>query len=175
MKLQQTKQKINPIIHTIDNVLEFMLFISLAIMSAIVFYNVVRRYLFGSALSWGDEMAQILMVWLTFLGAAVAMRDREHFAFDYLVKNMKATGKKVVILSSHIISISITIALIYWSGKVTWEIKDWVMPASTWLSRSFVYGACPVGCSFLLMYAVRNFIKDLKAKEVEVIHQEEEL
>lgn len=66
----------------LDRVLETMLFITLAGMSAVVASNVFCRFVLSFSFSWGDETAQILMVWLTFLGAAVATRDKSHFAFD---------------------------------------------------------------------------------------------
>lgn len=53
----------------LDVTLDALLFAALAAMAGIVFVNVFCRFVLKFSLSWADEMAQVLMVWLTFLGA----------------------------------------------------------------------------------------------------------
>ncbi len=129
-------------------------------MCGIVSINVFFRYILNFSLSWGDELAQILLVWMTFLGAAVAIRDKSHYTFDYLVKILSGRAKKVVILLSDLLVISTSMALIFWGLKVTYIFRLWEMPA-TGISRAFVYAACPVGLFFMVIYTVRNFINEL--------------
>ncbi len=157
-----------------DRTLETLLFVTLASMVSVVGINVFCRFILNFSLSWGDELAQVLMVWMTFLGAAVGMRDRSHYAFDYLVKSLPDNVKKFFVLLSEVITIAMTLGLLYWSAQVTILIRHWVMPAMG-ISRSLVYGACPVGTFFLLMYAVRNFITTLTAEERIVIATEKEV
>ena len=155
----------------LDRVLEAMLFVTLAGMATVVATNVFCRFLLNFSFSWGDETAQILMVWLTFLGAAVATRDKAHFAFDYVVRNLPQRVKKFFIVIGHLIVLAMTLGLLYWSGRVTVEIRHWVMPATD-ISRAWVYGACPAGCVFILLYAVRNLFTDLFAEQVEGVEEE---
>ena len=143
-------------------------------MVAVVSTNVFCRFILKFSLSWGDELAQVLMVWMTFLGAAVGMRDKAHYAFDYLVNSLPDSSKKFFVLLSELIAIAMSLGLLYWSAKVTILIRHWVMPAMD-ISRSLVYGACPVGTFFLLIYAVRNFFNTLTAEEGIVIAAEEEV
>jgi tripartite ATP-independent transporter DctM subunit len=57
----------------IDRLLDTSLWMILAAMAVIVSANVFCRFLLGFSIYWGDEVAQVLLVWLTFLGAAVGM------------------------------------------------------------------------------------------------------
>ncbi len=150
----------------LDFILEQLVFISLAGMSGVVAVNVFCRFVLGFSLSWGDETAQILLVWFTFMGAAIGMRDRSHYAFDFLVESLPKRAKKPVNAFSQLVCIAMTVALLYWSAKVTIMIRHWIMPA-TEISRALVYMACPLGCLFILAYAIRNFLQDLLAKEDE--------
>ena len=59
----------------LDRIMETAILITLASMSGVVAVNVFCRFVLNFSLSWGDEVAMMLMVWLTFLGAAVGMRD----------------------------------------------------------------------------------------------------
>jgi TRAP-type transport system small permease protein len=135
-------------------------------MAGIVFVNVFCRFALKFSLSWADEMAQVLMVWLTFLGAGVAMRDRMHYAFDYLVRSLPPVWRRRVVVGGHLLCIAMTLLLIYWSAQVTLLITAWVMPA-TGMPRSWVYAACPIGCTFLLVYQIRNLIGDARTASVQ--------
>ena len=143
----------------LDRILETAILITLASMSGVVAVNVFCRFVLNFSLSWGDEVAMMLMVWLTFLGAAVGMRDRANYAFDFLARLLPAGAKRPVRLFSELVCIAMTTGIIFWGTKVTIEFRNWIMPA-TEVSRALVYMACPIGCLFVLIYALRNFIRD---------------
>jgi TRAP-type C4-dicarboxylate transport system permease small subunit len=145
----------------VNRSLDFLLFIILAAMALVVAGNVFCRFLLHFSLSWGDELALILMVWLTFLGAAVAVREKAHYAFDYLVRNLPPKPQKTFKQFTHVVSILAISCLLYWSTEVTWGIRIWVMPA-TEISRAWVYGACPVSCLFMLFYSIENLFHAYK-------------
>ena len=119
--------------------------------------NVFCRFVLSFSLSWGDELALILMVWLTFVGAAVAVREKTHYAFDYLVMNLPVKTKKPFMLVTQLFVICTISCLLYWSAIVTWGIRIWVMPA-TEINRAWIYGACPLSCLFMLFYSIENMI-----------------
>lgn len=79
----------------IDKTLDISLIIILAAMTGIVAANVFCRFILGFSIYWGDELAQTLMVWLTFLGAAVAIRDGSHYTFSYLANKLKGRALRV--------------------------------------------------------------------------------
>lgn len=154
-----------------DRLLETLLIAALAVMVAVVGTNVFLRYVLEAALSWGDEVPQILLVWITFLGAALAFRKREQFEFDLLVRSLPGAVRRPLRVMTQILVIVTTSALIYWSGEVTVHIRQWAMPA-TGISRAFVYAACPVGCFFILVYAVHDLIKMIGRREEDLPGEE---
>ena len=54
----------------------------LAVMVVLVFGNVVLRYGFNSGITISEELSRWLLVWLTFLGAIVAVREHSHLGVD---------------------------------------------------------------------------------------------
>lgn len=54
------------------------------LMAGLVFANVITRYVFGFSLNWSEEIARYAMVWVTYLGAGLAMREGQHVAIEYL-------------------------------------------------------------------------------------------
>src|SRR5882757_5034459 len=67
----------------------------LAVMVVLVFGNVVLRYGFNSGITVSEELSRWLLVWLTFLGAIVAVREHTHLGVDTLVRMLSARGKRI--------------------------------------------------------------------------------
>lgn len=67
----------------------------LALMVVLVFGNVFMRYALNSGFILSEELSRWLFVWLTFLGAVVALRDKGHLGTDMLVGRLGVTGKKI--------------------------------------------------------------------------------
>ena len=62
-------------------------------MVVLVFTNVVLRYVFNSGIATSEELSRWLLVWLTFLGAIVALREHAHLGVDTLVRALPPLGK----------------------------------------------------------------------------------
>lgn len=74
---------------------------SLALMVLLVFGNVVLRYGFNSGITVSEELSRWLFVWLTFLGAIVALKEGAHLGSDTLVSRMPLPVKKLFFLLGH--------------------------------------------------------------------------
>jgi TRAP-type C4-dicarboxylate transport system permease small subunit len=144
-----------------NKTLDVALILILGGMAILVAVNVFFRFVLDASIYWGDEVALVLMVWLTFLGAAVSTREKEHYEFKYLVYKLKGTPLKVYLYTRNTITIVAIILLGYYSAQVAIEIHSWILPA-TEISRTFVYGACPLGSLFMLFYSIEQFINDIK-------------
>ncbi len=89
--------------HVIDGffrLLELLIVVLMVAMVVMVFGNVVLRYGFNSGIDISDEMARYCFVWLTYIGAMVAMREGGHQGVDTLVKRLPIGGKKTALFIS---------------------------------------------------------------------------
>ena len=75
----------------------------LALMVLMVFGNVVLRYGFNSGITVSEELSRWLFVWMTFLGAIVALRRHGHLGTDSLVSRLPVRGKKICLGISHLL------------------------------------------------------------------------
>ena len=73
-------------------VLKVAIALCLAVMVVLVFGNVVLRYIFNSGIAMSEELSRWLLVWLTFLGAIVALRQHAHLGVDTLVRALPPHG-----------------------------------------------------------------------------------
>jgi TRAP-type C4-dicarboxylate transport system permease small subunit len=88
------------VIDSFFKLLEFGVVLCLVAMVIMVFGNVVMRYAFNSGITVSEEMSRYCFVWLTYLGAMVAMRENGHLGVDTLVKLLPLSGKKFCVFLS---------------------------------------------------------------------------
>ena len=82
-------------------VLSALMVAALALMVLLVFTNVVLRYAFNSGITVSEELSRWLFVWLTFLGAIVALHEGAHLGTDTLVSRLSARGKRACMVLAH--------------------------------------------------------------------------
>ena len=119
--------------------LRFVMFVCLVIMVVLVFGNVVLRYAFNSGITVSEELSRWLFVWLTFIGAVVAMRDRAHLGMDSVVSRLPLWGKKACFFLSQVLMLYVVYLFAVGSWQQTIINLDNRAPA-TGLSSGFYYG-----------------------------------
>ncbi len=113
--------------------ISFLIAAALALMVVLVFGNVVMRYAFNSGFSVSEELSRWLFVWLTFLGAVVAVRDNGHLGTDILVGKLGPKGKKVCMGLSLLLMLFCLWLLFkgsYDQAVINWDTTSAVMEVS---------------------------------------------
>jgi TRAP-type C4-dicarboxylate transport system permease small subunit len=98
--------------------LEFLVVAALVAMVFMVFGNVVLRYGFNSGITVSDEMSRYCFIWLTYIGAMIAMREKGHLGVDTLVKHLPVAGKKACLFLSE--SLMLWCNVLFFIG--TWKM-----------------------------------------------------
>lgn len=141
---------------------DYALFVIIAVMSFTMAINVFCRFVLRYSIYWADELSQSLLLWLTFLGAAAVVREHSHYSFNYLETVLRGRWLKIFATTNKLITLAAVLLLFYWSVEVTAGISSWIMPALE-ISRLWVYGACPVGCAFMIYYCTADLVKYLRS------------
>ncbi|WP_198674849.1 TRAP transporter small permease [Rhodoferax ferrireducens] len=124
---------IQKVINKYCQVLSWLMVASLALMVVLVFTNVVLRYALNSGITVSEELSRWLFVWLTFLGAIVALNERAHLGTDMLVSRLNARGKKVCLGLGHVLMLFICWLLFKGTldqVKINWDSTSAAMEVS---------------------------------------------
>jgi TRAP-type transport system small permease protein len=114
--------------------------ISLALMVVMVFGNVVLRYLFNSGITESEELSRWLFIWVIFLGATVAVRERSHMGTDMLVSRLSAPLQRLSLLVAYGLMLFVT--WLMFSGSLAQTRINWDAEAPvTGLSMAWIYSA----------------------------------
>jgi TRAP-type C4-dicarboxylate transport system permease small subunit len=106
--------------------LEWLIALLLAVMVLLVFGNVVLRYAANSGITVSEELSRWLFVWMTFLGAVVALKEHGHLGTDMLVSRLGPSGKKVCLVLAQVLMLYATWLLFTGSlaqAKINWEVE----------------------------------------------------
>jgi TRAP-type C4-dicarboxylate transport system permease small subunit len=134
--------------------LKGVIVLCLAVMVVLVFGNVVLRYGFNSGITVSEEMSRWLLVWLTFLGAIVAVREHAHLGVDTLVRMLPPTGKRICFILNYCLMLYADWLLLAGSWRQTIINIDDRAPA-TGLSLGIFYGVgviFGVSAGIMLLY-----------------------
>lgn len=158
-------------------VFEMLIALMLALMVVLVFGNVVLRYGFNSGIALSEEVSRWLFIWITFLGAVVALRERAHLGVDMLVSRLPVAGKKLCLAASQVCMLYILWLLL--DGSVSQMRINWDTEAPvTGASMAIVYadGAVFAVCAaaILLTDLVRLLTGRLAEDELVGIQESEE-
>lgn len=96
----------------------------LAVMVVLVFGNVALRYIFNSGITMSEELSRWLLVWLTFLGAIVALRQHAHLGVDTLVRMLPPKGRLICFIASYLL-------MLY---------ADWLLMLGSWKQAVITFG-----------------------------------
>jgi TRAP-type transport system small permease protein len=145
------------------SVLKAVVVFCLAAMVVLVFGNVVLRYGFDSGITVSEELSRWFFVYLTFLGAIVAMRDHAHLGVDTLVKVLPTLGKKACLVASHLLMLFATWLFLQGSWAQT-KINMGTTAPATGLAVAWVYGVGIVFSASVGLILLYDFYRILTGK-----------
>lgn len=158
--------------------IDALMALALAIMVMLVFGNVVLRYVFNAGITVSEEVSRWLFVWLTFLGAIVALKEHAHLGTDMLVSRLGRTGKKVCLVLSQLAMLFVT-GLLFKGALAQAEINWEVSAPVTGMSTAIFYGS---GVFFAVMAGLlllREFGRTITGKltdeELVMVQESEDL
>lgn len=141
------------IIHDIDKVinkiLRFIVIIMLSVMSVVVFAQVLFRIVHLS-IPWSEELSKYLLIWSTFLGAAICIRKGSLVGLEFLKNSMSEEKQKILQTILNLIVCAMLLFLInvgFWAVTRVWFQITPVLK----LSMGLMYAAIPVGSVFMLI------------------------
>ena len=133
----------------LDRIAEAIAIISFAVSSAFVFINVLNRYLvltllrdwakdhesfrptyfairdaIGSIVVTADEVPGLLLVWVAFLGAYIAMRKEGHISFDLVVESLPRVGRLIARGLNTALIAGFLMLVFWWLVYIAWTAPD---------------------------------------------------
>ncbi len=137
--------------------LEWVVMVLMVVLAVEVTLGIAFRAL-GNALVWYDEVASVLLAWLTFYGSALASVKRGHIGCPEVVDQLSPPLKRAIGIFSQLLVIAF-FALLGWVGASILPILAGdALVSLPWVPMSFVQSVIPVSSALILVAEVMNLM-----------------
>jgi TRAP-type C4-dicarboxylate transport system permease small subunit len=144
---------------TSERIVQYTLVGMVAIMTVIIILQVFMRYLFLYSLSWSEEVARYLMIWVSFLGASLALKYGFHIGVEFIINRIPEKMRGWINLTA---KLGVLLFLIYFTiggFRVSWAVRDQDSPALLF-SMAYAYLSAPVGGVFMIIQLLSLLVED---------------
>jgi TRAP-type C4-dicarboxylate transport system permease small subunit len=151
----------------------------MGMMFAMVFANVVTRYCFGFSFATVEEITTFLMIWITYLGAGLALREGRHAAIELFQDMLPAKAQGGFRTFLGLVILAFFVVLAYYGVKMAqfgWSQETW----ATQIPRGIPYLGLPIGAMVLGMHLIlmfrewvdRNWEESFAKDDMDMIQEE---
>ena len=106
--------------------------------------QVVWRYLFANPLAWTEEFATIVFAWVVFLGAALALKQRDHFVIEAAIGLLPRAPRLLARRLAVALVLLVALGLVVFGVRLCW-FNAHVLTPVLGISRAWMYAAVPAG------------------------------
>ena len=158
------------IVHIYDHFEELFLVASIFVMVVVIFLQVVMRYAFNNSLSWSEELARFLFVWVSWIGISFGQKKGEHITITLLCDRVKVKAKKNVILIGNVFTLAILAVLFVKGIEVTGRIADMAsLTPALHIPKWTMYASVPISCFLMSARVIKGIVLTISGKEGEEV------
>jgi TRAP-type C4-dicarboxylate transport system permease small subunit len=148
--------------NVLNKILEILGTVTLGIMTILVVYQVITRYVFNAPSPFSEALSQYLFVWMIMFGSAYVYGSREHLTIDLLKDKFSPKLNMIVeVIANVCLFAFILLVCVYGGWKYTASQVNRIDP-SLHISRAILYTSVPFTGVITLYYAVYNCISSIR-------------
>jgi TRAP-type C4-dicarboxylate transport system permease small subunit len=151
--------------HWYFKALELVMVLCLAAMCVMVFGNVVLRHVFDSGINTSEELARFMFIWLTFLGAIVAMREGGHLGMDMVVRRLTGRARWSTQLLGQFLVLGCC-GVLLWGLVLQHDINVANIGLVTGMSLSIVYSVAYLCAVSIGAMSLANIVRLLRGQSL---------
>ncbi|MEM9159824.1 MAG: TRAP transporter small permease [Verrucomicrobiota bacterium] len=145
----------------LTSALRWIVIVLMALLVLDVLWGVISRYAFGQQAKWSEELARLLLVWVSLFGASVAFAMKAHLGLDYFARKLDPSARKL----NKAIGVAVCLAfaiLVFLVGGIDLTLKTFesgqtmvALPFAKW----WAYAALPASGVFMVLFLVEQLIE----------------
>ena len=135
---------------TLDALLQWTVIFLMVMLTVVVILAVFARKL-GASLVWYDEIASIMLAWVTYYAAAYAALKRQHIGFDGVLLRLPLTARKIAVVIAEALVIGFFL-LLTWAGlEVLSVVGGDRLVSLTWMPIAVTQSVIPIGGALFII------------------------
>ncbi|MDD5014344.1 MAG: TRAP transporter small permease [Atribacterota bacterium] len=145
----------------LSKILKYILVFTFVLLIITVLLQVFSRYVLTVTIPWTEDGARLILIVMTFLGTAVALRDNEHIAITFLFKRIPTKYKNYVSIFFNLIILFFLIFFI--KGSLEMTSMNWVLPVVSYpkLKIGYIYLILPISAFLMIYFLIIKILNDV--------------
>jgi C4-dicarboxylate transporter DctQ subunit len=136
------------------------------LMLAVVLVGVFYRYVVDQALSWYDEFAGYILVWLTMYGSVVGLARGKHISFETLVEKLPRRARRVAEAFDALCVLGFSVVLLVSGWVLVREMADDTAVSLPGVKMAWIYSVMPISGALMVLVGVVQLILLCTGREV---------
>jgi len=147
--------------NALNRLLEQVVIWAMGILVLDVVWQVLSRYILNSPSSWSEELAIILLIWVSLLGASVAFVRKSHLGVDFFVNKMSPGNRQRSELVVHLVVAFFAVSVLLFGGSriVYLTLLYGQRTPALGIKMGLVYLALPLSGFFILIFSIEQLIE----------------
>lgn len=146
------------------NAERWALLICYVMLVATMAVEVLRREIFAYSSIWGEEIVRYSFIYLAWIGAAAAVKERGHIRIDVILHYLGPRIKAAVYMLGDLVMFAVALVALYWSFEtVLVSAKFGSVSHGLRVSMVWFLMAVPLGFSLVVLRLVQSFLRDLRS------------
>ncbi len=158
VKLKINVDILDIILDKIATLVKYFLGVLLGIMLISALFTVFTRYFLGKSFAWSEELIRYLIIWVSFLGAAVAYKEEGLVFFDMIVNAVRGKKRRNLLLFNN------TVTLVFMGCIFVNSIQTIMMPSvakqisiGLQISMAIPFLAVPLGLGLMIIFGINHY------------------
>ena len=126
--------------------------------------EVLRREIFSYSPIWGEEVVRYSFIYLAWIGAAAAVKERAHIRIDVVMHYLGPRPKALLYMFGDLVMFGVAVIALYWSMEtvlVSWKFGS--VSHGLRISMVWFLMAVPIGFALMLLRLTQSFLRDLRS------------
>lgn len=152
------------VLQTVDkNGERWLLLVFYVMLVLTMFVEVVRREVFAYSSIWGEEIVRYSFIYLAWIGAAAAVKERGHIRIDVIMQYVGPKVKALLYILGDLVMAAVALVAVYWSFEtVLVSAKFGSVTHGLRISQVWFLMAVPFGFALVLFRLAQSLLRDLR-------------
>lgn len=145
----------NQVVDFIRAFFRIVVIVQAALIFAIIIFTVISRYGFNFVLSWSEEVPRYLLIWISFLGAAISVDLNDHIAFDYFRKRFSGWSGRLLESGINLLIFGFGWIMLFFGYRFVQDFGGDLMESIPF-TNVWYYAALPLSGALIMLFALRR-------------------
>jgi TRAP-type C4-dicarboxylate transport system permease small subunit len=150
-------------LHALDeNAERWAMLVCYAFCCVVIVQEVVRRFGLNFSSAWGEEAARYAFIYLGWIGAAYAVRERAHIRFDFVLQRLSPRPKAALLICTELATIAFACVALYWSLHTIGTLLQFGATTPVLgVNKTWAEAAVPIGFALVVFRSLQGIWRDL--------------